>query len=453
MKPVIAVPYFPGSNGDHDAISRIQDFGMEALRLYFHIGDEGRLAENAQILATQVDGAIMPGGFPYEDRLGFGRVPAKIAPFTNALRALVNSGKPVMAFCSGNQVAHAMDLLFDEGSPYKVRMLPNICDRDGKIVYEGFLDARVPIKLVCPPERTAFTRLYKKGEVMDGIIDHGGGRVWADKATLRYLLDNGMVVTQYTDRDGRAIDNFPVNPNGSMLNIEALTNRRGNLHIGMVHHERLLNALRSDRANLVFESMRGFIEDGCPDLSAQSRWFDIPIRLKDYSYLSPDLDPTRTVDIYIKMLTDDNEQRTAELFLGGEVSLARRRLLRLELSSRVDERSMRSVVTELARLDFLDGIMLKKDLPTVTSNGRGVLRYQKVTPSGDRDFRELSSVVEGFDIEHRRVDLPNPHGHSVKRQLQRSVYLAGLVTNVVAGEAWFFQNEQDKTRALEELLG
>ena len=79
MKKTIAVPYFPGSNGDYDAIKRIEEFGMKALPLYFHMGDESRLEENARILANEVDGAVLPGGFPYEDRLGFGTVPAKIS--------------------------------------------------------------------------------------------------------------------------------------------------------------------------------------------------------------------------------------------------------------------------------------------------------------------------------------------------------------------------------------
>src|SRR3989338_6357783 len=139
MKPVIAVPYFPGSNGDVDSVARISEFGMKPLPLYFHIGDERRLEENARILRGEVDGAVLPGGFPYEDRVGFGVIPAKIEQFAESLRALVDAGKPVLAFCSGNQIAQRMGLAFPKDGPYRARLLSNICDRDGKIVYHGFL--------------------------------------------------------------------------------------------------------------------------------------------------------------------------------------------------------------------------------------------------------------------------------------------------------------------------
>ena len=99
MKPIIAVPYHPGSNGDQDVIERLREFDMRPLPLYFHIGNQD-LEKNAEILGKNVDGAVLPGGFPYEDRLGFGKIPAKLKPFASALRKLVNDGKPVLAFCA-----------------------------------------------------------------------------------------------------------------------------------------------------------------------------------------------------------------------------------------------------------------------------------------------------------------------------------------------------------------
>jgi phosphoribosylformylglycinamidine (FGAM) synthase-like amidotransferase family enzyme len=124
MKPVIAVPYFPGSNGDYDAISRIKEFDMIPLPLYFHIGSEQRLEESANALG-QADGIVLCGGFPYEDRIGFGTIPAKIPQFRQNVLAAVQKGKPVIAFCAGNQIAHAMSLAFPDMT-YRVSMLPNI---------------------------------------------------------------------------------------------------------------------------------------------------------------------------------------------------------------------------------------------------------------------------------------------------------------------------------------
>ncbi len=453
MKPLIAVPYFPGSNGDIDAIERVRDYGMEPLPLYFHFGDEKRLEENSRIL-READGAIMCGGFPYEDRLGFGRVPAKIKPYADAMRKLVDKGKPVIAVCSGNQIAHVMRLAFPEDTDYRVRMLPNICDKGGEIVYHGFYDKVVHTKLVCSPERTAFTRSYGEGEVMPQIIAHGGGRFWAGAETLNYILENGLVVKQYCDEKGRVIGDFPINPNGSMLNIESVTNRRGNLKIGMCHDERRLNALRLDRANESLRSMREYIEDGCPDLSRYASPSGIPVELKDYSYLYPEFDPERTYDIYVKMLTDDNERTTAQLFL-GEGDIDRRRLIRVELAESCNGiGTAKRVLEEIAGMDFYAGIMLKKDLPSVTGNG-SVFTYEVVGKQGGtllRGFTEHRAVIEGFPVMYEDVPSPNPDAYMLRKRLWENVFLRNAVTNVQTGTVFFFPDEASKADAMEKLF-
>ncbi|MBI4170739.1 MAG: phosphoribosylformylglycinamidine synthase subunit PurQ [Candidatus Aenigmarchaeota archaeon] len=454
MKPVIAVPYFPGSNGDEDGKTRIRDFGMEPLPLYFHFGDETRLEENAAIM-KQTDGAFLCGGFPYEDRLGFGRVPAKIRQYADALRQMADEGKPILAVCSGNQIAHAMRLAFPKGSPYKASMLPSIYDKDGKIVWTRFYDKVVHTKLVCEPERTAFTRSFERNAVMPQIVDHGGGRFWADEETLQYLLDNGLIVTQYCAEDGVVTDNFPVNPNGSMLNIESITNKRGNVKMGMCHDERKVNALCNDEAAESFLSMREYIEDGCPDLNIHAKPQDIPIRLKDYSYLCPTLDQARTYDIYIKMLTDDNERTTAQLFLGAGFDIDRRRLICLELAGGTSIEDAKDVMKEIAAMDFLDGIMLKKDLPSVTRDGQPVFTYEVVGKEGNaliRDFTTRNEIVEGFPVTYEDVPLPNPHAYVVKKRLRKNPRLRDLVTNVQTGAVFFFPDERSKKAALEKLF-
>jgi len=450
-KPVIAVPYWPGSNGDFDAVNRIRNYEMNAEPLYFHFGNERRLEENMRRLAG-CDGAFIPGGFPYEDRLGFGRVPASIKQFSDAMVKMAQDGKPVLAICAGDQIAQTMRLAFS-GTPYKVSMLPNIYDRHGEILYDGFLDRVVHTRLVSAPERNAFTRNYSRNEVMPQVIDHGGGRFWADTKTLQYLLDNDLILKQYCDEDGNVVDNFPTNPNGSMLNIESITNLRGNLKLGMCHDERTTNALYQDRANLSLESMREYIEDGCPDLGvhAHSRTGEIPIRLKDYSYLSPRLDPSRTYDIYVKMLTDDNERTTAQLFLGADID--RRRLIRLELRDANIEDAKRALV-EIAKMDILDGIMLKKDLPYIVGPDGRVLSYEVVDRSAgrvNRAFVEQPTIVEGFPVLHEDVPAPNPKAYGLKQRFRENSML-GMVTNVQTGSVFFFPDEASRQKAVEELF-
>jgi hypothetical protein len=290
---------------------------------------------------------------------------------------------------------------------------------------------------------------------MPQIVDHGGGRFWADTDTLNYLLANGLVVKRYCDEHGNVVDNFPTNPNGSMLNIESITNMRGNVKLGMCHDERHVNALYDDEAVKSLVSMREYIEDGCPDLSDRARPQDIPMRLKDYGYLCPNLDSSRTYDIYIRMLTDDNERNTAQLFL-GEGDIDRRRLIRLELAEGSDIEDARDVLKEIARMDFLAGIMLKKDLPSVQGQNMPVFTYEVTGREGNtlvRSFTEHADVVEGFPVRYEDVPSPNPKAYVLKRRLLRNKALKERVTNVQTGSVFFFPDEQSKASAMDLLFG
>lgn len=455
MKPSIAVPYFPGSNGDRDAIQMLRLKGMNPVPLYFHMGDEERLEKNARIL-LELDGAVKPGGFPYEDRLGFGIVPARIRPFVSAMHEMVRQGKPVIAFCSGNQIAHEMQLAFGQGSPYKAQLLPNVCDTQGELVTNGFQDAEPYTVVGVEPERTAFSAYWKKGDVIQSVMDHGGGRFWADQKTLQHVLDNGMVVTQYCDSKGRILDDFPVNPNGSMLNIESITNIRGNVKIGMLHNERWLNALYSERAHLVFDSMRQFIQDGCPDLSTHAKPQNVELKLKDYSYMSVPMDPERVVDIYISVLTQDNEKNTAQLFLGRQHdSIDRRKLIRVELTDSVTSNAVDSVVREIAGMNLLDGISLKKEEPTYQAYGLPIMRYEVVERSKDavvRDFKSKGTIVEDLPVMLEQVSMPNPGGYILRKSLWKNPALRKAVKTVHTGQVWFFPDEAELKYAQEHLF-
>ena len=442
----IAVPYFPGSNGDYDAINRIEEHGMKPVPLYFHIGDKRRLEGNAAAL-KDADGVVLPGGFPYEDRLGFGVVPSKIKEFSNAMKDVVKEGKPVIAFCSGNQIANAMDLALLDTN-HSASVLPNVADRQGDIVYKGFFDRKVHTRLRANPARNAFTRNLKENEVLETIIDHGGGRFWTSTETLQHLLDHDMILTQYTEKDGKVVDEFPINPNGSMLNIESISNRRGNVKIGMAHNERKLNALKHGRHNDVFASMREYIEDGCPDLSEEATYKEAPIDLKDFSYLSPNIGEN-SIDIYVEMLTDDNERNTAQLFLEG-MPLERRRLIRVGVEGEPSVEYAQQLVKDISSLDVFDGIMLKKDLPYVCANGK-ISSYEVVDTDNNRDFMERGALVEGMPVPYEQVPMPNPDGYLLKKQFEENS-IPG-VRDVVTGTAWFFRNEDDKRYGVDNLLG
>jgi phosphoribosylformylglycinamidine synthase len=85
-------------------------------------------------------------------------------------------------------------------------------------------------------------------------IAHGMGNYFIDPEALKTLQDNGQVVFQYCDREGRVTPE--ANPNGSQLNIAGIINRAGNVLGMMPHPERASeDALGSHDGRFLFESV------------------------------------------------------------------------------------------------------------------------------------------------------------------------------------------------------
>ena len=115
----------------------------------------------------------------------------------------------------------------------------------------------------------------------------------------------------------------------------------------------------------------------------------------------------------------------------------------------------KQAIVEIARMDILDGIMLKKDLPCVVGPSGEILSYEVVDRSGGtvkREFVEKPSVVEGFPVAQEDVSSPNPHAYEFKKQLMRNPRLRELVTNVQTGSVFFYRDEATKEKAQQELF-
>src|SRR5688500_8118102 len=96
----IGVVTFPGSNGDHDALSSIE-LGMEheAVAIWHKdrsIGD--------------CDALLIPGGFAWGDYLRAGAI-ARFAPIMEAVSDFAGAGGPVLGICNGFQILTEANLL------------------------------------------------------------------------------------------------------------------------------------------------------------------------------------------------------------------------------------------------------------------------------------------------------------------------------------------------------
>ena len=79
----------------------------------------------------------------------------------------------------------------------------------------------------------------KQDEIISIPIAHGEGRFTTkDKVLIQELLANEQLLFRYCDDIGNIADKFPINPNGSLINIAGICNKKGNVLAMMPHPER-----------------------------------------------------------------------------------------------------------------------------------------------------------------------------------------------------------------------
>ncbi len=204
---------FPGSNGDHDALSAIALGLKQDVAPVWH---KDRSVDG-------FDALLIPGGFSYGDYLRPGAI-ARFSPIMDAVVEFANQGGPVIGMCNGFQV------LTEAG------LLPGNLLRNSQLSFScRWVNVRVETS------RSAITQELDEGEVLNLPIAHGDGRFFVTPGELAALEANNQIVFRYTDAKGQVGDAF--NPNGSVDNIAGVCNERGNVVALMPHPERAYDPL------------------------------------------------------------------------------------------------------------------------------------------------------------------------------------------------------------------
>jgi phosphoribosylformylglycinamidine synthase len=225
-KPKFGVVVFPGSNCDHDTyyvLKKILDYDVIFL---WH----------KQASLDGCDILILPGGFSYGDYLRTGAI-AKFSPIMNEVINFANRGGIVFGICNGFQI------LLETG------LLPGVMIRNESL---NFVCKDIYLKI--ENNNTIFTKGINSKAALKIPVAHGEGNYFADENTLNELEESNQVVFKYCSVDG--IVSKKDNPNGSIMNIAGIMNKKGNIFGMMPHPERCTDpVLGKTDGSLIFKAL------------------------------------------------------------------------------------------------------------------------------------------------------------------------------------------------------
>ncbi len=230
--PKVLILHANGTNRDHDAYLACELAGgtPEIVHVNQILQGERQLLDYHML--------VVPGGFSYGDDLGAGMLWALDLRerFGDDLAQFIADGRPVLGICNGFQALVKAGVL--PGAKRAVTLTYNAHDQfECRWVY-------LEPNPTCP---SLF--IHDLDAPLYVPIAHGEGRVLAqDDVTAQQLWDEGLIGLRYVDANSQPAG-YPVNPNGSTLDIAGLSNSAGNVFGLMPHPENHVFAWQHPRAH------------------------------------------------------------------------------------------------------------------------------------------------------------------------------------------------------------
>ncbi|MBR5388163.1 MAG: phosphoribosylformylglycinamidine synthase [Clostridia bacterium] len=241
VKPKVVIPVFPGTNCEYDTAKALSDAGADAEIFVVRNLTPSDIERSSSAFASMVAKSQMifvPGGFSGGDEPD-------------------GSGKFIKAFFLGEEVKEAVNALVKK----RDGLICGICNGFQALIKLGLVPygeiteinensptltfntiARHQSKLVrirVASDKSPWLRLVNVGDVFTVPISHGEGRFMANDETVKKLIANGQIATQYVDEKGEPTSDIRYNPNGSVLAIEGITSPDGRVFGKMGHSERI----------------------------------------------------------------------------------------------------------------------------------------------------------------------------------------------------------------------
>lgn len=219
-----------GLNCDYETAFAFEKAGAKAHRIHINALVSGKVKlADFHILA-------FGGGFSWGDDHGAGVIQAlKLKNHIGKdLLEFIAAGKLVIGICNGFQALVNLGLLPGLENDYTKRSV-SVTYNDCGNFRDQWVHLAANDNSPC---------VFTKGiHMADFPIRHGEGNFIADQSVLDTLAANNQIVFQYADENGTpAKGQFPLNPNGSMMDIAGICDPNGRV-FGLMPHPEAYNHL------------------------------------------------------------------------------------------------------------------------------------------------------------------------------------------------------------------
>ena len=240
-KPRVLSPVFPGTNCEYDSAKAVANAGAEPIITVINNLSADGIARSIESFAKELKNSqivFIPGGFSGGDEPD-------------------GSGKFITAFFRNPEIKEGVTELLE----HRDGLMCGICNgfqaliKLGLVPYGKIIDtdencptltfntiARHQSRIVrtrIASNKSPWLSEMNVGDIVNVPISHGEGRFLANDETIRSLIENGQIATQYVDSNGNASNDIRFNPNDSAYAIEGITSPDGRVFGKMGHSERI----------------------------------------------------------------------------------------------------------------------------------------------------------------------------------------------------------------------